>query len=179
MTSPKWRGVCKCKQLRCQAARLFRMLSGKEAELQRPSTLQSIWPPASPEPNRPVEINSELLFSIHSWGLPPKQWPPWLVQDATDREPKTWGYSARAQIEGDHLVGKHLCPCLLRPGGICIWVHPCSCKCKKSYFYNCLSTVRVNTLSWAETDFRIHQTARDSQVQATSIMQRWKEKRNQ
>jgi hypothetical protein len=29
---------------------------------------------------------TELLFSIHSWRLPPKQWP---VQDpATDREPK-------------------------------------------------------------------------------------------
>jgi hypothetical protein len=35
------------------------------------------------------------LFSIHSWRRPPKQWPTWPIQDATDRERKIWGYSAR------------------------------------------------------------------------------------
>jgi hypothetical protein len=57
----------------------------KPTWLQRSSTLQSIGPPASPEPS-PWKL-TELLFSIHSWRLPPKQWPLWPVQDATDREP--------------------------------------------------------------------------------------------
>jgi hypothetical protein len=53
---------------------------------------------------------------------------PWPVQDATDRERKIGVYStAGAQIEGDHLVDSKLkihVPCLLRPGGNCIGVHP-------------------------------------------------------
>jgi hypothetical protein len=32
-----------------------------------------------------VEINI-LLFSTHSWRRPPKQWPTWQVQDASDHE---------------------------------------------------------------------------------------------
>jgi hypothetical protein len=45
--------------------------------------LLSIGIPASPEPNS--WKLTELVFH-HSSRLPPKQWPPWPVQDTTDRE---------------------------------------------------------------------------------------------
>jgi hypothetical protein len=47
-------------------------------------TLLSIGPPASPKPN--LWKLTERLFSTHSWRRPPKQWPIWPVQDATDHE---------------------------------------------------------------------------------------------
>jgi hypothetical protein len=51
-----------------------------------------IGPPASPEPN-PWKL-TELLLSIHSWRLPPKQWPTWPVQEATNCVRKIWGCPA-------------------------------------------------------------------------------------
>jgi hypothetical protein len=36
---------------------------------------------------KPVEINRTLVFHPFLETIPPKQWPPWPVQDATDREP--------------------------------------------------------------------------------------------
>jgi hypothetical protein len=50
------------------------------------------------------------VFSIHSWRRPPKpckQWPPWPVQDATDRECKNWGYSAWVQIAKVAILSIH------------------------------------------------------------------------
>jgi hypothetical protein len=47
---------------------------------------------------KPVEINRTLPSMPGDYPL----WPPWPVQDATDR--KIRGYSARGQIEGGHLV---------------------------------------------------------------------------
>jgi hypothetical protein len=55
-------------------------------------------------PSQTREKLTERLFSIHSRRLPPRQWPIWPVQDATDRKRKIWGYSAWGQIEGGRLV---------------------------------------------------------------------------
>jgi hypothetical protein len=51
-----------------------------------------------------VEINRTIVFHPFTETIPPKQWPPWPVQDAADRERTIWGYSAWGQIEGGHLV---------------------------------------------------------------------------
>jgi hypothetical protein len=60
--------------------------SVKPTWLQRSPTLLSIGPPASPKSN--LWKLTERLFSTRSWKRPPKQWPTWPVQDATDRERK-------------------------------------------------------------------------------------------